>query len=557
MANVILVKQRFFYCGKSLKSFKEMIDVRGLTNQYPEWAGLYKMADSLNEQTLRKQSLAAQQSNKRGAAGAFLQSYLDPKDYMSGTAYDPMILQGLQEAMQQGSKLAMAGADAPTLMMTLGPMVNRLTTYSTNAKNINKQVDDAINNMKADKQEGYDWAALKRESLQNAFFKTDESGKPVLDPTKADPSIDWVQKAIQDSPEKVTTPEAFDLYAKNAQVNKTLKDIVTMDPMGRKVQTKAHLIAQNYLTPEYNDDKTIKDFVPYHDLATEKGSPLYHVFDDGKGGKTKAQVRLLDEKIFDSLRPGQINYIRGLVKQHLKEYQDATGQVITENSPQAKLVARALAYDELNKPTRKAKNIEFVHKDQYSPQEVTLNVHSTDKYQETERKTAESRKLGRLDAGGETPNALQAIGRVFNGDPEYSVGQLIDKHSKKVIDITDKIPGGGLKHGRGQDFEYGGIYFDPKARALIVEKEVKDKFSMKSTTAETIPENQIGQFLQKIAESNGISYPQVRRLLDEMGYKGGKFTKAVDNSAAMEFENRAQQQSWKNAYTLPTTIGAK
>lgn len=528
------------------------IDVRGLTNQYPEWAGLYKMADSLNEKSLRQQTLAAQSANKRGAAGAFLQNYLDPKDFMSGTAYDPMILQGLQEAMQQGARLAASGADSPTLMMALGPMVNRLTTYSTNAKNINKQVDDAIANMKADKQEGYDWAALKRESLQNAFFKQDESGKMVLDPTKADPSIDWVQKAIEDSPEKVTTPEAFDLYAKNAQVNKSLNDIMTMTPMGKTHRTKAHLTAQNYLTPEFNPDETIKDFVPYHDMATESGNPLYHVFDDGKGGKTKAQVRLLDEKLFDSLRPGQINYIRGQVKQHIKEYEDASGEKISMDSPKAKLIARALAYDELNKPTRKSTNIEYVQQDKYSPQQVTLNVHNTPEYLASERATAAARKQGRMDVEGEeSPNAIQAIGKVFNGDPEYLAGGVIDKHGKKVIDITSKIPGGGLKTGPGIDHDLGGIYYDPEARSLIVEKITKDRFSNKITTPETIPENQIGQFMNKIAESNGIRYPQVRKLLNEMGYKNGKFAKAVDNTAALEFEEKAKEKSWRDALKSP------
>src|SRR5688572_4110579 len=314
------------------------VDVSGFKNEYQDWGGLYKMADNLERRQLRKDQLAAQQAGKRGAAGTFLQNFLDPKDHLSGTAFDPMIIQGLNEAMQKGSQLAIAGADTPTLMMALGPMVNKLTTYSSNAKNINKQVDDAINNMKADKQEGYDWAALKQEALQKAFYKQGAEGQNELNPDQADPSVNWVMKAIEDSPEKVTTPEAFDLYAKNAQMTKTANDIMTMDPMGRTNRTKVHLTAQNYLTPEFNKDKTIKDFVPFHDEATEKGQPLYHLFDDGKGGKTKAQVRLLDEKLFDSFRPGQVNYIRGQVKQHLQEYEDATGEKISMDSPKAKLV---------------------------------------------------------------------------------------------------------------------------------------------------------------------------------------------------------------------------
>lgn len=534
------------------------LDLSGFKNQYPEWAGLYKMADTLETRNLRQQAQSAQQANKRNAAGTFLQNYLDPKDYMSGTAFDPMIVQGLQEAMQRGSQLAMAGADTPTLMMALGPMVNRLNMYSTNAKNINKQIDESIKGMQADKQEGYNWQALKQAALQKAFFKTDEQGNQVLDPEQANPSVDWISKAIEEDPEKVTTPEAFDLYAKNAQVNKTLKDIVTMDPFGRRVQTKAHLIAQNYLTPDYNEDKkskdykTIKGFVPYHDLATEKGSPLYHTFTDDKGTETKAQVRLLREDIFDSLRPGQINYIRGQVKKHINEYETATGEKISMDSPKAKLIARALAYDELNKPTRKATNIEYAHKDQLSPQQVTLNIQRTDEYLQNERDKAAARKQGRLDVTGGEVNSLQAIGQIFNNDPEYTAGQKIPKYGKQLLDVTAKLPGGGLKTGPGINFDYKGIYYDPKDRALIVEKESSNPLTgLKSIATETISEKDIGNFMYRIAESNGVPYRQVRKILDEMGYKNNKFTKAADNSAELEFEERAKKKSWHNAYINP------
>jgi hypothetical protein len=522
------------------------IDVRGLTNQYPEWAGLYKMADSLNEKSLRQQTLSAQSANKRGAAGAFLQNYLDPKDYLSGTAFDPMILQGLEDAMQQGAKLAASGADSPTLMMALGPMVNRLNVYSTNAKNINKQVDDYINNMKADKQEGFDWAAVKNEALQKAFFKQDESGKSVLNPDQADPSVNWVMKAIEESPEKVTTPEAFDLYAKNSQINKNLHDITEMDKFGNPTRSKVSLTAQNYLTPEYDKPTgKVKGFVPVHDEATELGQPLYHTFDDGKGGKTKAQVRLLDEKIFDSFRPGQINYIRGQVKKHLQEYEDATGEKISMDSPKAKLVARALAYDELNKPTRKATNVEYVQQDKLSPQQISLNIQSTDKYLQTEREKAAARKQGRLDVEDDRFNAVETIGKVFNGELQ---GETVPKYGKNVIDITNYMPGGGLKAGRGVDYDFKGIYFDPQDRTLVVEKEATDRFSFKKITPETIPEKNIGQFINNIAMANGVEYTSVRKLLDNMGYKDGRFTKAKDITPQLDFEKKMKSKSWRDSY---------
>lgn len=519
------------------------------------------MADTLERRKARQDQLTAQSQSKRGAAGTFLQNYLDPKDYLSGTAYDPMILEGLQDAMQQGAKLAAAGADSPTLMMALGPMVNRLTTYSTNAKNINKQVDDSIKGMQADKQEGYNWQALKQEALQKAFFKTDEKGQHVLDPDNANPSIDWIGKAIEDSPEKVTTPEAFDFYAKNSQVNKSLHDITEMDSHGNPSRSKVHLTAQNYLSPEY-DKKTgkVNDFVPIHDLATEKGDPLYHTFTDAKGNETKAQVRLLDEKLFDSLRPGQINYVRGLVKQHINEYQNSTGEKISMDSPKAKLIARALAYDELNKPTRKSTNIEYVQQEKLSPQQINLNVGGTDQYLQNLQAQTAARTAGRLSVSDQYKiNAVQAIGKIVHNDSEFLQGPTVDRDGRKLVDVSSVFPGGGLSPGKGANFKYKGVFYDPDKREFVVDKSNKDQFGLEQTWTETVPQKDLGKFIYKIASSNGVPYSKVKKLLDEIGFRDGKIQGVPDEETIKDFEKRKKEKSYGDilAHPFGKPFGAK
>jgi hypothetical protein len=133
------------------------LNLQGFVTEPNQWAGLYQAANQLEKRQARADQLALQQQTKRNAAGTFLQNYLDPKDYLSGTQFDPLILQGLQEAKQQGARLVASGADSPTLMMALGPMVNKLTKYTTNAKNINKQVDEQIKLMKDSGEIGYDF----------------------------------------------------------------------------------------------------------------------------------------------------------------------------------------------------------------------------------------------------------------------------------------------------------------------------------------------------------------------------------------------------------------
>lgn len=532
------------------------IDVRGLTNEYPEWGGLYKMADSLERRQLRKDQLATTQATKRNSTANFLAGYLDPKDYLSGTAHDPMILQGIEEAMQHGSRLAASGADNSTLLMALGPMVNKLSTYSANAKNINKQVDDAIAGMRADKQEGYDWAKLKQEALNRAFYKPNAEGAVELDPTQADPSVDWIGKVIEESPEKVTTAEGFDVFAKNAGMKTTLQDEFDVDKFGNSTRRKVNLTAQNYLQPVVDKGK-VRDFVPMYTEASDDGEPLMHLFTDKQGNQTKAPVRLLDKKIYEGLPKGMKDYIRGQVKTKIKEYQGATGEEIPLNSAKAELVGLALAYDEFNRPTRKTPKIEYVNKDNLSPQQISLNVGMTPEALQNVEDKAAAGKRGRLGVTGGDLNVLQTVGQVFKGDADLSQIATVDKNGRKVYDVTQLMPGGGLKAGRGADYDFKGIYFDPRARELVVDKETTDRFNMKSIKTESIPEKDIGKFLYQIAESNGVNYTQVRQMLDEMGYKNGKFQGAKDAAAQMEFEERAKKKSWRETLTTNPFGAAK
>jgi len=532
------------------------LDLRGFMEEPNQWTGLYHVADQLEKRKLRADQLALQQQSRRAAAGTFLQNYLDPKDMLTGTAYDPMIVQGMQAAMQQGAKLAAAGADAPTLMMALGPMVNKLSLYSTNAKTINKQVDEQIKLMRESGLTGYDYSALKDEAMRNAFYKRDKNGaQTLIDPSEIDPSANYVQKAIEANPGKLTTAAGLDLFAKNSPMSKTLYDRQKYTGMGELDRSKVHLIGQTWLTPERDKSGSITDLVPKHDVATEGGQPLIHDFKDEQGKVTRAPVRLLSEDVFDDMmqrRPDIADYIKGVVSQHLGEYKDKSGQAIGINDPKAKMVARAIAYDELNR--RKSATIERADIiDKPSPAQISVNVGSTPQaLQLVEDKAAASSRGHQSVTGINKPaNAIEVFGRVMNNDPEMLQGETIDKNGRQVYDITSIFPGGGLMAGRGANFKYKGIYYNPSERSIIVDKEHTDQFGLHFNQSETIPEKEIGKFIYKIAQSNGISYNQVKGMLEKFGYSKGKFSKALpysDNSAEKDFENR---KTWHKAIKSP------
>lgn len=551
------------------------LDVSGFVSQPQQWAGLYHAADQLEKRKLRQDQLDLQKQSRRAAAGTFLQNYLDPKDMLTGTSYDPMIIQGLQSAMQQGAQLAAAGADAPTLMMALGPMVNKLSQYSTSAKTINKQVDDQIKLMRESGLTGYNYGALKDLAMKKAFYKQGANGQEMVDPSELDPNTNYIQKAIEEHPDQVTTAAGLDLFAKNSPMQKTLSDRQQYTGMGELDRSKVHLIGQNWLTPERDKSGKITDLVPKHDIALEGSQPLLHNFTDEQGKVTRAPVRLLSEDVFDDMmqrRPDIADYMKGIVSQNLKEYTDKSGQPISLNSPKAKLVARAVAYDELyRRRTPSIEQADIINKP--SQAQVNLNIQSTDKYLQNVEDKAAAAKRGRVSVA--TPGDLksfkrnvgQVFGDIYSGKEDLSGngkgmlnGDLYTLGGKKrsvkdypVIDITSSMPGGGLKSGRGQGFKYGKVYFNPKDENIIVE-EISGPEGNKVTKSVEIPKANFGQFYNRIAEANGVPKSAVRPELDKMGYKNGSFSNKAKSSKVTDPDLDAdieRRKSWRDAVKSP------
>lgn len=536
------------------------IDVSKFIVQQPNWGGLYKAADTLEKERLLQRQTLNQQMLRRQASANFLAKYLDPKDLLSGTAVDPMIVQGLHHAMQQGAYLASQGADNATLLMALAPTVSKLSDYSVKAKGINKQVDDTISKLKENGYTGYDFAKLKQQALKNAFFDTDpNTGQSQLNPDKADPSTNWVLHTVQENPEAITTGSAFDRFAKSSPKTKTTSDVSMYSPTGALNKRKVNLIGQSWLVPDVDKNGATTGMVPKYEMAGDNGEPIMHDFKDASGKTVRAPVRLLDENVFDALPPDAIDYLKGQVKQHLDEYETNGGQRISMDDPRAKLIARALAYNELNQ--RKAATIENAETlNKPSATQARMAAENTPEYLNMLRRQAEARAQGRQAVTGETSmkpykdNAIQAAVKIMRNDPEYTGGDTQDVDFKNigkrnVIDVTNLFPGGGLKSGRGESEKFKNIYYDPRARSFIIDKQVDLGYGLKDSDPEEIPEGKVPQFLMRIATANGVPLRYASQFIKNMGFKNGKF-QGVDNTLPekLDFERRQEQINKKKNF---------
>jgi hypothetical protein len=309
------------------------LNLEGYSTPEKSYGQLYNLGEANERREYRREQLQQREEGRKAATGTFLSNYLDKKDFLTGTNYDPEIVRRLDEMMVQGAELATKGATTPEIMMALGPKVSEVGEYSTKAKLVNQNLEKQLEYIKATK--GYDPIKLREEARKMAFYG--EDGK-LKDISTVDPSQDFVMETIRMFPDRVTNDAALDEFVKNSPKYVDTKDITTYAPTGKMNKKKMKVTAPDWLTIDNGD------LVPEFEVATDNGSPIMHDFVGEDGKVTKAPVRMIKDDRFTSImrsNPGVADYVRGQVKAQLGD-----GDM---NSPQAKNLAKAILYDELKK----------------------------------------------------------------------------------------------------------------------------------------------------------------------------------------------------------------
>ena len=494
---------------------------------------LAHLSQTMWQHNIQSQRLDLAKEQKREQAGTFIERNLDPSHFGTGTVYDPVITSSLNAARQQAVTLAQQGADIPTIMQAIGPSMNKINSYYSAAKTVSKQVDDTIKAMRDNKMdEGYKMADVRSGALKSAFMTKDKDGNDVLaDPDNVNLSTNYVQKAITDNPGAYTTDEALTNFAKQSPKSTRQQSITTMDSKGNSTKKNVEVTAANWEVPE-DDGKGNISLVPAYDHATDNGQLITHKGPDGQD----QPIRLFDEGQFDRMmksKPGLADYVKGQVQQHLQDYKDANGKEIDINSPQAKLVGRAIAYQELQGNGNST--VRQVQENKVAPQQITLNLEGTQQQQAYNKEMGVEQAKNDASAQGIAPqkeNTVSALGKVFNNDPAYMNGPLTKKGGIPVVDITSKLPKAQLLFGHGEKDAYSGVYYDPAGRQLILDK--------KDGTTEKVPEAQIGQFFGRVAEANGVPVGAIKPLMNAAGWSNGKFGSP---GAAPDIATRANQEA--------------
>jgi rhodanese-related sulfurtransferase len=484
---------------------------------------LNRLSQQLWMRNVQTQRLQLAQEQKREEAGNFLAKYLNPKDYLNGSEYDPVVNIKLQHAMEHGSQLAAQGADIPTILQGIGPEVRDLSTYTAAAKTIDQQVKDGVSQMKEQGVKGVDFEKAAYRAKALAFHATDpKTGEDIglKNPQDVDVSQNYLQRAIQEHPEEVTNASGVEAYAKTLPSQKVNRNLIQSDAYGNTVTNNVHTTAPEGFVPDVDAKGRTTGMVPPYEIATDQGKPLMHTFAGPDGKPTQAPVRMLDENYFDQMLksdPYIAQHYIGQAKQHWAETE--AGKPFDPSSPDAKRLARTYAYDDLKQHT--PTSIELAQANKESGAEVQLHVWGSREQQAYDKTLGAGEAKEDLGTVPGKANTVDTMIQIAKNNPDFLHGKPAEVNGKAVLDVSSQLPKAQLKYGPGKLDAYTNVYYDPKEQTYILQ----NNRNPKNPTTETVTPQQLPDLLHRIAQPNSVpgGSPTATKSLTKYGYNNGKF----------------------------------
>lgn len=473
------------------------------------------------------------QEQRKNTAGKFLESYLDPKQYLNGSEYDPHTIQQLGDIKQKAAGLAEQGADIPNLLMAIGPDMQNLTQYTTKAKMIDAGIKDNLAKIKDEK--GYVPAQIETLAKKIAFHtqdpKTKEFGDLNPDINSVDPSKNYVLEAIKQFPRETTDESGIMDF-----INK-----VPMKEYGNTVQTsfggRTKNVSYEAKHPFYMD--LARD--EQGNVATDKsGNPKglevqgnTVMGDDNKPmidqttGQPYKALNKQDYRVIMGLHPAIADHMRGQVEDAFKD----TGQPMpAEGSQQWEIMARHVLYETLKNNDKS----HFTPKDVQRETGAAIKLDLGQGYLDMLRNESKARSEGNLDAKEDAGvgakakplNVAQTTNEIFNNNPDYLKGESANIDGHRMIDVTGNFQGAEFRFGHGEQEAYNKVYYDPQRRILTTEDKMGNRTEHK--------ESEMPDFLQKVAGANKLNPSAIPKYLSAGGYSKGKYTKHADASGTIQ-----------------------
>lgn len=320
------------------------IDTHDFVIPEQQYGGLYKVADTLGRERQRKDDAAKLGAAKKASMATFLNNYIDPKDYFTGTVHDPHISDRMNEILTKGAELAQQdGVDANMLTVALSPMVTKLGKESQNLKELERQRKDSEGSLKGIS--GISMDKFNQEFKKAAYYNPDGSLKDIA---SIDPTHNYTNDVLTNG--DVYNADAINDYVKDAGKNVTSDKFKIKGSNGGSSFSDVEITKPDFYVQDKDVNGNHIGFVPKFNLAADDDQPLLHNFMSENGNKTEAPIRVLSDDVFYNMRkekPEAMAYILQETKKYAQQHK------IDPSSPQAENLAKALAYDMLNNVSSK------------------------------------------------------------------------------------------------------------------------------------------------------------------------------------------------------------
>ena len=334
------------------------IDVNNFITPEQNLGGLYKVSDTLAKENYRKRQAAEDAQKEQLSSTKYLTNYLDPKEHLTGSQFDPTTNQLLGKAYNQALDLVKQNVPLSQILMATSPLVNQVNDYMQKGKMYNEQKQNTIAALKGVK--GIDVNKLSQEMDNTAFPIDPKTGQ--RDVSKFDPNANYADAALKNG--DVYNNEGFADYVSKAGKNTTVEDVTVQNPNKSLRRTKAEITIPSFMQKETDERGAVTGFVPKYEIATDGDNKLIHTF----GEQGDHPVRIVTQDVFDSLPAESKAYLRQEVKRHA----DKLG--VPMSSAQAENFAKALAYDELKQSGKNYSTLKEQQIDKAAPiPKITIN----------------------------------------------------------------------------------------------------------------------------------------------------------------------------------------
>lgn len=342
------------------------LDLQGFSTQVNQFQGLNRLADVNRDQQQRDQMMQQREQARMASLGGFLTDYLDPKNFMTGTVYDPYISDRIGSIMQKGVEFAnMQGMDRNMLLGAISGEVNKLVTEANTIKIIDQQRKEAEKILGSTK--GINLQKFNNRFKEHVYFETDANGqKQLKDISQIRPDQDWADEVVRTQP--IYNNTAFEDFVTKSGKNVKGDKFKIKKANGALRETDLDMVYPSFMQPEVDEKGVFTEiFVPKYKVAVDEQKPVMAEFLTSEGRTVPAAIRVVDDEVWTAMPPAAKAY----AVQEAKRFAEAKG--IPANDPRVEMFAKALSYDEIKSSGRQYSTYKENRVQQEAPAPKTTN----------------------------------------------------------------------------------------------------------------------------------------------------------------------------------------